>query len=222
MPSLTRKSKSNTVPSLPRAQQELPLTIIKKAPSPSTSPTGYSESARPATKMRSGATTSDSEKFAPILRRLQAAKRIAYDAEASGLDWRRHHIVGHVLTFGPAPEDSHYLPVRHVEGNLCGHAGPTTAENWDLSLHPIEQDLIKALDRPDLTIIGHHLDYDLKMLWQVGGRLQSKYIDTQIDAALLDEYKYSYRLEECAEDAKVASKKSAEIIAHIRSLFSDA
>lgn len=223
MPSLMKKSASPIPPSTPPAQPALPLTTTNGAASPSPSPIGYSADARPALARRSGSTTSDSEKIAPIIRRLQEAKQVVYDAETSGLDWRVHHIVGHVLTFSPNPADSFYLPVRHAGGgNLLGHVGPQGAGDWDLEPHRIEPDLIKALDRPDLTIVGHHLDFDLKMLWQLDGRLQSFYIDTQIDAALLDEYKRSYKLENCANDAGVAAKKSQVIADHIRSKFPEA
>src|SRR5262245_9460124 len=222
MPLLTKKSASNIAPTQLAMPLESPPTTTKKPVAPSTSPTGYSGSVRPTPPRRLGSTISDSEKFAPILRRLQAAKQVVYDAEASGLDWRKNHIVGHTIAFGPAPADSHYLPVRHGGGgNLCAHPAPTSAFNWDGELHPIEADLIKALDRQDLTIVGHHLDYDLKMLCQLGFELNAKCIDTQINAALLDEYKRSYRLEVCAHDAGVEAKKVEEITTYIRSKFAD-
>src|SRR5262245_7292383 len=222
MPTLTRKSTSPIAPTPPKAQQESPLTITKKAPAPPASTTGYSGGVQSISSRRLGSTISDSEKFAPILRRLQSAQQITYDAESSGLDWRKNHIVGHVITFGPAPQDSFYLPVRHAPGgNLFGLPEPISSIGWDGSLHPIEADLIKALDRQDLTIVGHHIDYDLKMLCQLGLELNAKYVDTQIDAALLDEYKRSYKLEACANDAKVEAKKLEEITTYIRSKFSD-
>lgn len=166
-----------------------------------------------------------SDYLAPIFNRLRDAKEIAYDSETSGLDWKNNHIVGHVLTFSPKPEDSHYLPVRHQPGgNLCDFKGPTTATNWDGSLHPIEKNLLKLLDRQDLTIVGHHLNFDLRFLYRLGYQFRNRCQDTMLNAALLNEYQGSYGLDYCARITKgaVQFKRSEEIKEYLCSLFPEA
>jgi DNA polymerase-1 len=49
-----------------------------------------------------------------LISRVAYAQSIVYDAETSGLDWKRNHIIGHVLTFGPGNSDTYYVPVRHA------------------------------------------------------------------------------------------------------------
>lgn len=185
-------------------------------------PTMPPENSPTAQALPSRATTKhgDSEKIAPILQRLRDAKVVAYDAETSGLDWRNNFICGHVLTFGPGPADSFYLPVRHCDGgNLCDWKIGTSAELQQWELHPIEDELIRLLDRQDLTVIGHHLNFDLRFLWRSGLRLRARYVDTIINAALIDEWQGRYSLEFCAEKAKVQAKKKEQINAHLCATF---
>ncbi len=155
-----------------------------------------------------------------VINRLKSAKTVVYDSETSGLDWKRQHIVGHVVTFSPNPADSFYLPVRHGGGgNIGGHKGPQTATGWDGKLHPIEKDLIAALDRPGLLVVGHSLAFDLKFLHRVGFAMRPSFEDTIINEPMLDEFVGRYSLESCAHRHKVQHKKSAEIAAHLRSKF---
>jgi DNA polymerase I len=166
---------------------------------------------------------SDSEKIAPILRRLKEASRVVLDVETSGLDWKTNHIVGYSLAFGPGPADAYYLPVRHAAGgNLCGAAGPPGEGAWDGTPHPIETDLIAALNRSGLTIVGHNLHFDLRMMHRLGYAMDANYVCTQVNAALLDEYQGHYSLDHCTAVAKVEAKQKFRIIDHIRSKFPDA
>src|ERR1700722_17356221 len=102
-------------------------------------------------------------------RRLADAHVLVYDSETDGLDWKKNHIVGHVLTFSGDPADSHYLPIRHAGG---------------ANLDP---DRVNAMLRPHLArqtlrVIGHNIKFDLGMLandnLHVGGPLE----DTMVDA----------------------------------------
>lgn len=156
-----------------------------------------------------------------LLQRLKVAKEVCYDAETSGLDWRVNHICGHVLAFGPSPNDSFYVPVRHrLSGNISYLPGPSEATNWDGVLHPWEVELFKLLDRQGLTVFGHNLAFDLKFLWAAGvRRFDSRFEDTIINAPLLDEHQARFGLEFCCNQAGVAAKKSAQIVAHLRKLF---
>lgn len=161
-----------------------------------------------------------------IFNRLKSAKKVVYDAETSGLDVKRIHAVGHVLTFGPRPDDSFYLPVRHAPGgNLFGELGPQTEHGWNGKLHRIEPDLLKLLDRQDLTIIGHNLAFDLRVLSRTFGdefRFRSRFEDTIIRSPLLNEWAGKFSLDYTARAAGVEAKKVDVIRDHIRSLFPEA
>lgn len=164
------------------------------------------------------------DRWQEALRRLKDAKDVAVDTETSGLDARRNFVCGYVLTYGPAPQDSFYLPVRHkAGGNILDWAGPQTADGWDGKLHPIEEELIAGLDQQDKSLTFHHGAFDLRFLWNLGMRkLQAKFFDTQINAALLDEWQPKYTLEYCCEQAGVAAKKSGLIKDYLCAKFPEA
>jgi len=146
-----------------------------------------------------------------ILNRLNDTKIITYDCETTGLNpFKENVICGHGISFSTNPSDAWYMPVRHVSNNLDNRFEPA---------------LLEALDRQDLTIIGHNLHFDLKFLSTclIGQyKLRAKYIDTMINAALLNEHQASFSLEFCAEQANLTPKKSFLIKQHIRSEFPEA
>src|ERR1700759_2690384 len=113
-----------------------------------------------------------------IFNRLASTKEVVYDAETSGLDWKRQHVVGHVLTFGPNDSDSTYLPFRHAPGgNIPGVEIPQTKDGWKGDVHPIEKELMRLLDRPDLKVVFHNGAFDLKFMFRLGCRFRAKYED---------------------------------------------
>jgi hypothetical protein len=85
-----------------------------------------------------------------VLRRLESCTEYVYDAETSGLDWRHNHVVGHVFTFGPSPQDTYYIPVRHARGgNLQADIQiPTRPDEWRGDVHPFEKEWIKRVTQP--------------------------------------------------------------------------
>lgn len=162
------------------------------------------------------------DRWQEALRRLAVAPRVTIDLETSGLDWKKNFVCGWVLTFSPNPADSYYLPVRHQPGgNLLGFRGPQAAEGWDETLHPVEPDILKALDRQDLQVWGFNLGFDLKFAMRLGFTLRPSFRDGIINAALIDEHRPSYSLESCAADAGVAAKKSELIKTYLISKFPD-
>lgn len=157
-----------------------------------------------------------------VLNRLDSEKLRCYDSETSGLDWRKNHVVGHVLTFSPDPRDSYYLPVRHAGGgNIGGHEGPQDAHGWDGKLHPAEELLIRKLDQQGTTLFGHHMNFDLKFMWRLGFRFEMRVEDTMINAPLLDEWQPKYSLAYLCQAAGVAAKKGERMEEHIAGLFPD-
>lgn len=162
------------------------------------------------------------------LRRLAATSRVTVDVETSGLDWKRNFICGYVLTFSPNPADSFYLPVRHhLGGNILDFQAPNDKEAWNTAgpvpLHPIEQELIKSLDRQGLEVWGFHLNFDLRFLWRVGmTKLAPRFYDGIINAPLLNEHQPRFSLEYCCEQAGVQAKKSSLIKDYLVSKFSEA
>ncbi|KKN51107.1 hypothetical protein LCGC14_0626170 [marine sediment metagenome] len=158
------------------------------------------------------------------LRRLEVEPTFVVDVETSGLDWRFNHPVGYVLTFGPKPEDSFYLPVRHAGGGnipaLDGIEIPDTPTGWRGDLHPIEKEIASILKkRRGYLAIGHYLAFDLRFLSRAGITLDSKTSCTMVNAALIDEHSYSFSLDACARYAGVEAKKGQGLYEYLANEF---
>lgn len=156
-----------------------------------------------------------------VLNRLKDAKRVVIDTETSGLDWKRNHIVGWVFTFGPRPDDSYYIPVRHKPGgNIVDAPPPQNADGWNGKPLDIEKEFVRLLNRPGVKVQGHNLSFDLKFLWRMGmTEHDARFEDSILNAPLLDEWQPRFSLEYCAQIAGVEAKKSKEICDHIARLF---
>lgn len=156
------------------------------------------------------------------LRRLEAEKEVIVDVETSGLSWLRNHIVGYVLTFGPAPQDSFYLPFRHKPGgNIEGVTVPQTTDGWDGTRHPMECEIIKQLSRPDKLKIMHNAAFDMKFMRRQGLEFDGRWEDTMINAPLLNEWQAGFSLDACARLEGVQAKK-LDIYAHIEQMIPEA
>jgi len=139
--------------------------------------------------------------------RLSRATMVVVDVETNGLDWRTNKICGYVFTFGPLEEDTFYLPVRHESGpNL-----PASKVRAMILSHQLDP----------RHWIGHNLAFDLGFLHAEGIILNGTFEDTMINAALLDEFRRSFSLENCADEAGVQAKKSSEIKEHIEDTFGE-
>jgi DNA polymerase-1 len=153
-----------------------------------------------------------------LLRQVREQKVVTYDTETSGLDWKRNHIVGHVVK--PIDCPSYYVPVRHAGGgNLPGCRVPTSADGWKGDLHPFEIELAKAVDDPSKRIIGHFLDFDLKMAYRAGILFPGPLEDTWINFSLLDENSRSFSLERAAEWCEVTLKAGVQMYEYLAQQF---
>ena len=140
-----------------------------------------------------------------VSNRIEWASEIVVDVETTGLDWRSNQICGYVFSFGPHQEDSLYLPVRHETG-----------PNYDPA---VVKAMILSHQKQPRRWVGHNMAFDLGFLHAEGIKLNGPIEDTMINAALLNEFRRSFSLESCAEEAGVVAKKSSEIKAHIEKTF---
>lgn len=149
-------------------------------------------------------------------------KLLAYDTETSGLDWRANHVVGHVVTFGPEPSASYYVPVRHGGGgNIGGISGPSTATGWDGKLAPGERELLDRVFKSGRRIVGHHLAFDLKFAFRLIGTqaFEPQFEDTMVNEPLINEFAGKFSLEACCARRGVQAKKGQLMYDYIHALF---
>ena len=140
-----------------------------------------------------------------VARRLSSAEIVVVDVETNGLDWRHNYIVGWVFTFGPQPDETFYLPVRHETG---------------LNLDPVRvNDMIKSSQLASRRWVGHNLSFDLGFIAKEGITLTGAFEDTMINECLLNEFESSYSLAACADRCGVQAKKADEILNHVASVF---
>lgn len=153
-----------------------------------------------------------------LLRRMADAKEIVVDVETSGLDWRRNHIIGWVLTDGPGPDDTFYLPLRHLTNNFPPSAQvPMQANSWDGSVHAIELDLLKVLQGKKLVF--HHGSFDMGFMSRVGWKPSGPIEDSMVAAYITNELRPSMSLEDCCIDEKVQAKKGSSLYKAMAAIF---
>jgi DNA polymerase I-like protein with 3'-5' exonuclease and polymerase domains len=124
---------------------------------------------------------------------LRHAKEIAIDTETkdpnltsmgSGCIRRDGHIAGYAIAVDGA---SYYLPVRHEEGP-------------NLDPHQIRRYMSNLCADPDRTYVFHNAPYDIGWLHAEGIDVKGSVVDTMVAAPLLDENRFSYRLDALGKD----------------------
>ena len=157
-----------------------------------------------------------------MLRVVEEAPIIAYDTETSGLDWKIHNPVGYVVT---AEGFNGYIPVRHGGGGnlLDFYCGPLQAADAPTHQHSFEAALAKSFQvrrgRGFLTV-GHNLGFDMHMSANQDIFLGRSCGDTQLNAAMLDEYNYGgFSLDACAKSEGVTPKLGDELYAYLGRLM---
>lgn len=93
--------------------------------------------------------------------------------------------------------DSRYYPIAHHAG---GNLDPDSVLRW-------VADVAKA----DSEKVFHNASYDIGWLKHAGVKVSGTIFDTQIGAALLDEYRYGYSLDHCAFDYAGIRKDETEL-----------
>ncbi len=155
-----------------------------------------------------------------ILDRLSKAETVVVDVETSGLDWKRNYVVGYVLSFSADPGDSYYVPVRHRGNRL---APKEDQAPFVTPHHEFEMDLNSIFKSKKIHLIGHNIAFDLKFMSRHGIDLSNcTFEDTMINAALIDENRGSYSLENCCITAGVQPKLGNELYKYLADKFGGA
>tara|TARA_R110000851_G_scaffold235523_2_gene388070 strand:- start:1352 stop:3127 length:1776 start_codon:yes stop_codon:yes gene_type:complete len=153
-----------------------------------------------------------------VLDKVRNTDVVVLDVETSGLDWKTNYIVGYVITTGPAPEDTYYIPVRHRTANLYDWEPPIEGVAGFLKKHPFEDHLEEAL--VGKHVIGHNLAFDLKFMHRHDIDVSTcRFEDTMINAALINELRRSYSLENCCIDAGVQPKRGGPMYEYLAEKF---
>jgi DNA polymerase-1 len=161
------------------------------------------------------------ERAEQAIRVVEEAPEIAYDVETSGVDWKRHNPVGYVIT---SDDFNIYVPIRHGGGGnlMGGGCAPLNTPTDRITVHPFEQALAKAFQvrrERKLLTVGHNLKFDMHMSANAGILLGRDCGDTQINAAMLDEYSRSFSLDNVAKAEGVTAKKGEALYERIAQLF---
>ena len=157
------------------------------------------------------------ERAEQALRVVREAPLIAYDTETRGLDWKKNHPVGYVIT---TKEFSTYVPIRHGGGgNLAdSRCRPLDSPDGEVYPHTFEDHLARAFAErasKKLLTVGHNLKFDMHFSANQGIYLGRECGDTGLNAAMLDEYSRSFSLENVAKVEGVTAKKGEELYEHM-------
>lgn len=146
----------------------------------------------------------DADKIENILRRSPV---LALDSETDGLDWRQNHSIGYVVTWGPGPEETTYLPFQHTGGKNL---------RWD------PRKLFKKVlaPRSDVKLWFFNAAFDLKFFHQDSIDFEGRLEDGQINAFILNQYQPGgFSLDASCRYAGVAAKKGSDLYLHLSKLF---
>ena len=132
-------------------------------------------------------TVLDEKAFATWLKKLQAAKLIAFDTETTSLDYMQAELVG--LSFAVAPHEAAYVPVAH---SYTG-APQQLARDWVLAkLKPLLED--KSISK-----VGQNLKYDMSILARYDIALRGIAYDTMLESYVLDSTATRHNMDALAE-----------------------
>jgi len=137
--------------------------------------TASAEPVAPGAPITTRIVASDAD-YKALLAELNAASRIAFDTETTGLDPRSADLVG--MSFAVRDGTGWYLP--------CGH-GPGPNGEWQLDPGSAKfQPIRDALRRPGAQLIAHNAKYDLEVLQEVGVTIDKPVFDSMVAQFLID------------------------------------
>lgn len=159
-----------------------------------------------------------------VERALNAARqsnKLVYDTETSGIKRFSNHVIGHVITVGPSPDDTFYIPLRHAGGgNFPGCTVPQTEDGWDGTTHRVEEELAKIFaSNPGRLVIGHNIQFDAWHARRAGVVLPNKLSDTMLNQSLINEHQPSMSLEACCKALGVQEKKGEPLYQYLAGKF---
>ena len=118
------------------------------------------------------------------------ASRLMFDTETSGFDWHSgDRICGFAIGAFDDPNSNFYIPIRHRK---CG--GLLDAYK-NLSVTNVLSYIKSFTESQEITLVGHHLKFDLNMLRSDGIVTNAKILDTMILAHDRDGDRWSYELD---------------------------
>lgn len=136
-----------------------------------------------------------------LLDLVRSARVIAVDTETTGLDAFDDHLIGVVVA---SPEHSVYVPTEHTGGG----------NDFDDPL-PFYKALRQAFalrSRLGLLTVGHNLAYDLWMLGKAGIILDAPLEDTMVDAVMVDDNEFQYKLDACCQRYGAPKKREERLL----------
>jgi DNA polymerase-1 len=108
-----------------------------------------------------------------VAEQLASAKQFAFDTETTGTDPYASELVGVAVAWGPALDQSAYIPIGHCD---------TACLPWDT----VRAALAPAFESVESEKIAHNASYDIGILDRYGMRVNGQLIDTMIAAWLID------------------------------------
>jgi DNA polymerase I-like protein with 3'-5' exonuclease and polymerase domains len=115
-------------------------------------------------------------------------------------------IVGYAFAWGPVGQrQKMYLPVAHEGGGNLPKRG-------------VERFVRDTLKNSGVTLIVHNALYEKGWLRRTGIPMRGKVLDTQTAAPMIDEYRFSYSLDNLAKDYLGRGKNEEGLLAYGKSL----
>ena len=143
------------------------------------------------------------EKFFNIL---NSPVKVSFDVETNGLNWHTGFVCGYSVSDGT---DAEYIPVRH--------GGGFNIEN----VANFEEHLSRVVATREKPLITHNGKFDSHFSLNHSIELKNNIEDTMIAAALLDENRFSFSLENVAKAfPEIPQKKGKELYQYLARRFS--
>lgn len=132
-----------------------------------------------------------------LFKKIHQQKQFCLDTETQGLDPLSDELVG--IAIALAPHDAYYIPLAH-------QAQAAIDKKEVLSL------LQEALLQKEMTVIGHHLKFDMRVLMHSGISWRATCHDTMLQDYLLDHSNHSRKLDDLVQQHLGYTMKSYQTL----------